>query len=148
MLRSQRGAGLVEIVLGIFVLALAGLVFSASFPSGFSSLRQASENTNASIIAQRKMEQIRGLDYASLNYANLAGAGILDTSMSPSGDYTFTAVDGVSATLPSGVGVMTITTESGGVKRVEVSVNWIGGTGIARNLTVTTLVADTSPWVN
>ncbi|MDO8589275.1 MAG: hypothetical protein Q7T82_19810 [Armatimonadota bacterium] len=147
MMRSKRGAGLLEVMFGLFMIGIAGIVFSTSFPPAFRTLSQASENTNAALLAQKKMEQIRGLDYASLTYANLTSSGILDSLPGPSG-YTFTIVDSVATTLPSGAGTMTITTESGALKRVVVSVDWTAVNQVQRNLTVTTLVADTTPWVN
>ena len=147
MIRSKRGAGLLEVVFGLFMIGIAGVVFSASFPPAFRTLSQASESTNAALIAQKKMEQVRGLDYASLTYNNLTSSGILDPEPDASG-YTFTSVDGVGAALPAGTGTMTITAESGAIKRVVVSVNWTAVNQMQRNLTVTTLVADSTPWVN
>ncbi|MDO8681922.1 MAG: hypothetical protein Q7N50_00375 [Armatimonadota bacterium] len=132
--------------MSITLLGAAGIVFSASFPSGFAALEQSSEATKAASIAQEKMEQIRAVSYADLNYATLNAAGHVDNNPTSS-PFSFTLVDGVATDLNSGTGSIAITNEGGGVMRVTVAVNWLSTNGISRNVTVTTLVADMSPWV-
>ena len=147
MIRSKRGVGMLDLVFGLLMIGIAGIVFSSSFPPALRTLGQASEGTNAALLSQKKMEQVRGLDYASVTYNNLVSSGVLDPDPAPSGGYYFTDVDGVSSLVPSGEGIMTITTESGAIKRIVVSVDWTGVNRKQRNLTVTTLVADATPWV-
>ena len=146
MMHSRRGAGLIDALVSILLLGTAGIVFSASFPAGFSALRQSSEATKATAIAQKKTEQVRSLEYGGLTYENLLAGGMVDVSPTSS-PYTFTSVDNVGGELLSGDGTLTITDETADVKRVVVSVSWTSQNGIARNVTLTTLIADSTPWV-
>lgn len=145
MIHNRRGTGLIDAMLSIFLLGTAGIVFSASFPAGFNALSQSSEATRATALAQQKIEQVRSLEYAKLTYDNLVGRYI---DVNPiSSPYEFTAIDSVGSGLLQGTGTLTISEDGGNVKRIVVSVNWHSRTGIARNVTLTTLVADSTPWV-
>jgi len=148
MICSKRGAGLLDAMVSIFLLGAAGVVFSASFPTGLSALRQSGESSSAALIAQEKMEQIRSLDYAVLDYEGLRAGGVVDVNLTSS-PYSFTVVDDLPSKLPGATGVLTISDETGvnPVKRVQVSISWQSRDGAPRSVTLITCVADSSPIV-
>ena len=149
MIRSQRGSTLFEVMFAVVLLGVAGVVFAASFPTGFSSIRQSSEYTTATAVAEKKAEQVRALDYASINYANLISLGILDPEPDALGSYKFTAVESLISVLPTGTGTMTIATDAHSVKNVTITIQWGStvGADVKRGITHHVLVADITPLV-
>lgn len=142
-IRSRRGAGLIDLIVTVFLLGTTGAIFSAAFPTSISASRQAQEYKMATAIAERKMEQLRSLPYESLNRPLLASAGVIDTA--DSGSFTFTSVDNVASQLASGTGTLTITDVASGVKRVRISVSWLSKSDSQRSIQMTSLVADKRP---
>ena len=147
MVRSQRGTVLIDAVLAILIMAAAGVVFSAAFPSGLNTLRDSSEQSKAAAMAQKKVEQVRSLDYANITYTNLLAAGYIDSTPTSS-PYWFTSVDSVATDLNGATGTLTITPQSGAILKIVAAVQWRSERNVLRNVTVTTLVADSSPWVH
>ena len=144
VIRSRRGAGLVDAIVTLFLLAAAGSVFAAMFPTGFAASRQAHESKLATAIAARKMEQVRAMDYESLTPPLLEADDVIDPgdTVSP---YSFTSVDSeiIAATLTSGTGELSVEDVSSDIKRVRVTVTWQGPTGSPdRSVRLTTLIAD------
>jgi type II secretory pathway pseudopilin PulG len=145
-MHSHRGAGMVDVIVALLLLAVAGVVFSATFPAGFSAVRQAGETKKAVALAQQKLEEVKALGYESLAYTNLRSANAIDAE--PTGSpYAFTSVDNLSSSLAAATGTLTIEDYDQGIKRVTVAVRWEGG-AINRTVTLRTLIADTRPWRN
>jgi hypothetical protein len=126
------------------LLSMAGILFSATMPTGFTAVRQAGETKKAVTLAQRKIEQVESLGYESLAYTNLRTAGVVDDSSSVS-PYVFTLADSLSNVLPSADGTLDVSDEGGGVKRVTVVIKWKSD-GVTRNVTLRTLIADKRPF--
>lgn len=145
MMRNQNGIGMIDAIMGLFLLGVIGILFTAAFPAGFSAARQAQETKQAVGRAQQKIEQIRGMGYESLSYANLRTANAIDEEPQSS-PYEFTSVDNLTASLNSAVGTLTISDDTSNVKRVVVVIRWQGSTGLARSVTINTLIADKRPW--
>ncbi|OFX14578.1 MAG: hypothetical protein A2Z18_11310 [Armatimonadetes bacterium RBG_16_58_9] len=142
---KRRGTGLVDAIVTLFLLGVAGAVFSAIFPTGLKASRQAQEYKVAASIAQRKMEQIRAMPYESLTSVNLRASGTVDPDDTES-PYSFTEVDSVAGQLTVGTGSISIYQEDADTKRVRVTMNWEGPPGSAdRSITLTTLCADKRP---
>jgi len=142
---SQRGVGLVDAIITLFLLGIAGAVFSAMYPTGIKASRQAHQYKVAASIAQRKMEQVRAMPYESITPVGLMAGSIIDQDDDDS-PYSFTSVDGVADQLVSGTGSLSVSELSSGVKWVRVSVSWDGPPGSPdRTITLTTLCADKRP---
>ena len=144
---NRRGFGMVDAIVGLFLLAVAGVLFTAAFPIGFSATRQAGETKQAVTIAQLKLEQVKGLGYESLSYTNLRSSNPPTIDDDPQeSPYEFTSVDNLTSSLGSAVGTMSIADDTSSVKRVTVVIRWQGANGIARSVTLNTFIADKRPW--
>lgn len=139
---SRRGATFVDALITIFLLGIIGLILSATFPTGFSCTRQAREYKVATAIAQRKVEQLRALNFESMTGPLLQAGGTVD-SPAITYPFSFTSVDSVDSELPGGVGTVDIADAGPGLTRVVVTVSWKrDGAGARRSITLTTLFAD------
>lgn len=139
--RLQAGFGLTDAIASIMLLAIVGAVFAALFPSSFSCSAQAREYKLATAIAQRKMEQLRALEYESLTQPVLRAGGMIDESPTIS-PYSFTVVDRVSEQLPGGTGTITISSTASDQRCVRVTVQWTARNGRTRSVQLTTIFAD------
>ena len=139
---SRRGVVLVDVIITLFLLAIVGAVFSATFPAAITASRQARDYKIATAIAQRKMEQLRAMNYESLTQPHLSSAGAIDPDDVTS-PYSFTSVESVGGQLAGGTGEATVEDETSDIKRVQVTVKWEGPAGAGtREVELTTLFAD------
>lgn len=139
---SRRGGTLIDLLVTVFLLGVTGLIFSSAFPPAFSCLRQAREYRMATAIAQRKVEQLRSLNFESITPVLLLAGGVVDAPAA-STRLTFTSVDRVDEELPGGVGILEIENAGPGLTRVTVTVSWRqDGDGNLRSTTLNTLFAD------
>jgi len=143
-LRGRKGIGLLDVVLATFLLGVCGLVLTASFASAYTVLRQSDGYNMATRVCREEMEAVRGLGYSRLNPASLAAAGVVDPDQVGS-PYSIAQAKNLGSSLPEGEGDLTISDESTGLKRVVVVVRWRAADGCLRAVTVTSLVADTTP---
>lgn len=141
---GRRGVGLIDVMITLSLLAIAGVVFVSTFPAGFSALRQTEETKKAVELAQKKLEQVKALGYESLSYTNLRAANAIDEDQTTS-PYKFTSVDNLVSALPASQGRLEITNYASGIKKISVTVNWVSG-GNNRSVVVNTLIADKRPW--
>jgi type II secretory pathway pseudopilin PulG len=129
-------------MLTVFVLGIIGTIFSATLPTAVKSSGQAQHYKIATAIAQRKMEQLRAMDYESLNAVHLTAAGVVDPDCASS-PYTFTQIDNLAASLPGGTGTVTVEDVEADVKQVQVSITWTGVSSTrSRSINLTALFAD------
>lgn len=142
-MRNRRGAGLVDVMIALVLISGAGIVFSAAFPTGISGVRQGGDIKRATMLAQRKVEQVRSLGYENLSYENLHTAGFIDSDSS-SGPYSFTS-DAIAAGLTSPAGELKIDDEDTGLKKISVTVKW-NSNGVQRSVVLQTLIAEKRPW--
>jgi hypothetical protein len=141
-LRSKKGIGLIDVMVTLFLLSVAGIIFSATFPAAFSCSRKSQEYKLGTAIAQRKMEQLRAMNYESLTEPLLHQAGVIDSD-SMSSPYTFTAKDSLALQLTTGKGTIAITDISSHIKKVQVTITWQSRTESSpRSITLTTYFAD------
>jgi len=143
-MRNRQGSGMVDAMVALMLLALAGLFFSATFPSAFKAIRQGGETKKAVELAQMKIEQVKTLNYESIGYTNLVAANLIDAEQSTS-PYSFTSVDNLTSSLASATGTLTVTDNGSGTKHITVVVGWDSG-GVNHNVTLNTYVADKRPW--
>ncbi|MCE5199606.1 MAG: hypothetical protein ABFD54_09765 [Armatimonadota bacterium] len=147
MLKRRQGTTLVDLMVTIFLLGTAAMIFSATFPSSFRASRQAKDNKIATAIAQRKMEELRALRYESLTYNGLLTAQIIDDTPMSS-PYSFTIQDNLASQLTSGTGTIEISDSSSGtdLKRLKVTVSWEGADSSRnRTMSMTTYFVDKRP---
>ena len=144
VIRSKKGIGLIDLMITLFLLATAGAIFSAAFPTALSASRQGREYKMATAIAQRKMEQLRSVGYESLTQPLLASASVIDSNSSAS-PYTFTSVDSLASQITSGTGTLSIIDISPGLKRVRITITWLSNSNEQRSIQVTSLIADKRP---
>lgn len=123
-MHPSRGFTLIEIIVSV---ALIGLIVTATT----SLLQRVSVNEreigNKSLalrIARNEVEQLRAAGYAALP---------------ASGSFT----DSLLSSLPSGSGVIAVTTVDAKTKQLVVTVSWTGESG-ARSTSLTTLIAENS----
>lgn len=141
-LRRKRGGALIDVIFTLFILGTIGTIFSATLPTAIKSSKQAQQYKIATAIAQRKMEQLRAMNYESLTQPHLASAQVIDPD-SYSSPYEFTDVDNLTTQLPGGAGTLTVTDVVGDARQVQVTISWDGpqGTG-TRNVSLNGLFAD------
>ena len=65
-LRSEEGFGLIELVISMVMLNVGILAIVTAFNSGAVALKQASEVSSASVLADKQMELYRALKYAEI----------------------------------------------------------------------------------
>lgn len=141
-LRRKRGGALIDVIFTLFIMGIIGTIFSAVLPTAITSTKQAQQYKVATAIAQRKMEQLRAMNYESLTQPNLAAAQVIDPD-SYTSPYSFTSIDNLPTQLPSGKGTVTVTDVAGDARQVEVTISWEGPQGTSsRSITLTGLFAD------
>jgi hypothetical protein len=140
-LRSKRGVSLVDMMVTVFLLATAGVIFAASFPTGYACSRKAQEYKLATAIAQRKMEQLRATNYESLTQLLMQSAGTIDAEPTDS-PYSFTSVDSVAGQLTQGTGTVEIADMTSSLRQVAVTVSWQDKNSVTRSVRLTTVFAD------
>lgn len=141
-LSSKRGAGLLDAMVTMLLVAIAGLAFSAAFPTATACSRQAREYKTAVAIAQQKMEQVRSLKDQLLTPSIRSTSPIVDTD-STSSPYTFTVLDEVADQLTQGTGTLTLTDATPDMLRAKVRVSWTSSShSVARSVELTTYIVD------
>ncbi len=99
--RSRRGGfTLAEVMLSLVVLAMMTLMFGAVFPITMRAATEGNSYSQAALIAQRKVDQLRQAQYGSLfdntngtALTKLSRLNIVDPAQNADGSYSFTAVD-------------------------------------------------------
>ena len=142
VISNKRGAFLFDAVVTIFLAGLIGLMFSAIFPTATSCSRQAQEYKTAVALAQRKMEQVRSLNYELLTPTVLYVNRAIDSSTGTS-PYALTTADSLTSKLTQGAGTLAIQDVSSSLKQVTVTVSWISSShSVARSIRLITYVTD------
>ena len=99
--RQTAGFTITEVALALIVFSLMIVLFAAVFPMTVRGARYGSNYTQAAMIAQHKMDQIRSAGYARLDLNDLTNLAVID-SPQPSGypatvtggaTYSFTTAD-------------------------------------------------------
>lgn len=137
-LRKKPNAGfsLVEVVIGIFILAMTATIFGALVPSALKTGKMMGNHQQAASLVQHKVDQLRGVGYGRLTYAELKNAGIVDSS--PTGSpYSFKTVDGLASLFVGVTGTVEVADAGANVRRVTVTITWTGSPMKQGNGTVT-----------
>lgn len=145
--KKNRGFSLIEVMFGIFLMALCAAIVAAGMPIATKSRIKADYNNKATSLAQKQLEAVRGLGYANATAAQLYSNGLIDsTTLNPNGRYNFTnvdigALDNPAKVLPQGTGEIGIEQVDLDLRRITVVVRWLDR-GVSRSLTLGTLVAN------
>jgi prepilin-type N-terminal cleavage/methylation domain-containing protein len=145
-MKNRSGMTLIEVMIAVMVFSFAITVFASLFPLAMR-MRSKSENVSqATMIAQQKIEQIRALPYASLTYTSLHGANIIDASPNSS-PFSFTSVDSLASKLPEPTSSLTVSNAGSSpfttdLKEISVTVSWGGIITNGNSVTVTTQIAN------
>ncbi len=141
--KKRKGAVFIDVMIGIYILAVVGLVFAATVGASVVSRAKADELTKASAIVHRHLESIRNLGYDNLSYSALRFYNLIDSTPTEQ-PYQFSnsgqMVDQVSRMLRNGVGKVWIEDVSPTIKKVTVRVEWDSKSG-QRTLDASTEIA-------
>ncbi len=141
MMRSRRGAGLIDVIATVSILATTGIIFATAFPAAFSCSRQASDYKIATTIAQEKLEELRAMEFESLTQPILFAAQVIDPTPTTS-PYSFTGIENVDGRLHQGEGILEIRQKTAEMLEIRVTVSWEGKSSQERSVALTTLFAD------
>lgn len=145
-MKNRSGMTFIEVMIAVMVFSFAITVFASLFPLAMR-MRSKSENVSqATMIAQQKIEQIRALPYTSLTYTSLRGANVIDASPNTS-PFSFTSVDNLAGKLPEPTSSLTVSNVGSGsyttdLKQISVTVSWGGIVTNGNSVTVTTQIAN------
>jgi prepilin-type N-terminal cleavage/methylation domain-containing protein len=90
--RCQRGFTLVEVMFGMMIFTMMVLIFSAVFPFALRTAEFSNNYSQAALLAQHKIDELQTAGFSRLDYTDLNGLGIIDSSPNTS-PYSFTTVD-------------------------------------------------------
>lgn len=140
---------MIEVMLGIVMVAACALVFAATMPVAYTARGKADHRNVALSIAQKEMEAIKALGYARIDPNELHDAGLLDSSTAwRTNWYWFSNVDNgnvhsAADTLPRGRARIRIRQPQTDMREVVVFVQWRDDKGNRwKNVKIATLVAN------
>jgi prepilin-type N-terminal cleavage/methylation domain-containing protein len=144
--RSKGGFSLIEVLVSSFVVALTATVLAVSFPTGDRSRIKANYENTAISIAQRQVEQLRGIGYSSLTGPRLSELGVVSSSTATTEGFPFSTtnsgvLDSSSVSLPQGEAYVRVQQVGIDFKEVLVTVSWQEGSR-RRSIKVGTMVAN------
>jgi type II secretory pathway pseudopilin PulG len=95
--KQTRGFTLMEVALALTVFVLMTVMFAAVFPMVAQGSQFSGNYSQAAMLAEHKVDQIRSLNYKTLDYTHLNNQGVIDSMATPPSGlpatYTFTGVD-------------------------------------------------------
>lgn len=122
---KRRGASLIEIVITIFLMAMAVMTFGGFYPTAARSSQMSGNHAQAISLVQHKVDQLRAMGYGRLTYTELRNAGVID-STSTASPYRFEQIDGLSSQLPAAVGTIALASAGSDLMQVTIKVTWTG----------------------
>ena len=125
MRRRFRGFSLVEVVVGVTIIALMAVAMGVLLERLPVGAREARDQDIAIKIARTEIEQLRAGGYDALPV---------------SGPFT----NSLLSSLASSSASVTVSTYSSKTKSVVATVSWRGANGVSRSLTLTTLITQNS----
>jgi hypothetical protein len=133
--RKQRGAALVDALIGSMLLVLGSLAYFSLVPVVMRGQEITKNQTKAVHIGNRLVEHLLLLKPSTLTAANLTQLALIDAGQNAS-PYSISNLpldDGwnysPAKTLPGGAGVMRVKDLDGGTKLVEIEISWNGPKG-------------------
>lgn len=168
--RRQAGFTLIEVTLALVVFAMMTVLFAAVFPMATRGAQYGGNYTQAAMIAQHKMDQIRSAGFSSLDQGHLTNLSIIDAPQ-PAGypmaagggtTYSFTSAENLVTSgatkgyfAPGSQGTITVVdyavlhpgsgVPTGSLALVNVSVSWTGGATHTGSYQTSALLANVTP---
>lgn len=157
----RRGFSLVESMLCIVLFGIILMLFGVTFPAMIRGSDKSASYSQAALLAQHKIDQLRQVGYAQLqDTAVLRSLGVIDTNLNGDGSFAFTLVDnlvdnngkkgffGPSGSASSSIVVGQALTGQGGAAPstlralgVTVTIRWTGTTARVNSCTMHTIIA-------
>lgn len=169
---KPRAAGftLVEVTLALIVFAMMTILFAAVFPMTMRGAQYGGNYTQAAMIAQHKMDEIRSAGFGSLDQGHLTNLSIVDSPQPPGypitlnggTTYSFTSAehlvsDGTTQGYfaPGSHGIVTVVdyaalhpgsgVPAGSLALVNISITWTGGATHDGSYQTSALLANGAP---
>ena len=136
--RRRAGFSLVEVMIAMFMVAAGATMFFAMMPMASRTGKMVGNYQQAASVVQHKVDQLRGVGYGRLTYAELLAAGVIDASPAVP-PYSYKTVDGVSSMYPQSTATINIADHTSVIKRVTVTLTWTGSPAKPGNGTLTTV---------
>jgi type II secretory pathway pseudopilin PulG len=95
--KQAHGFTLMEVAMALAVFIMMTVMFAAVFPMVARGSQFSGNYSQAAMLAEHKVDQIRSLGFAKLDYNGLNAQGVIDSMTTPPSGlpatYTFTGVD-------------------------------------------------------
>lgn len=139
----RRGFNLIEVMLAVFLLGMATIVFAGLYPPAARASHKTANYSQAISAVQHKVDELRSVGYGRLDYTNLQSAGIIDSGNGTQ-PFHFETTDSLATLLPGAVGTITTASAGTNLTQVTVTVTWSGAPGKAMDgsLSVSVLIAN------
>ncbi len=138
--KLRKGSLSIDALTAVFVTALSAAAFFSLVPTVDRAQRVAREESIATHLMNRMIEQIQLLKPSDVNPATLSQLNLIDAGQS-STPYSFTNIplDDASrysprTALPSGTGSLSITPQPYNSTEVRVRISWLSSSGRSRTL--------------
>lgn len=135
-----------DAMLGVFVLTIAVLSYLSLTVVTHKSQVISKDDSKASQMIARLLEQVQLLTTRDLNVSTLKGMNLIDTNSYES-PYSFTNIPldqgtmySPSMALTDGTGKMTVQTLANGSMRVIATISWLSTTGAKKTFTSGTII--------
>ncbi len=127
ILKNKRGAMFIDVLVGVYILAIVGLIYAATIGMAVVSQAKADNTTKATMVINRQLEAVRNLGYLGITHDALYTNGLIDNSPA-SPPYSITNIGDsgkrISDVLKNGSGSMDIVDSGLSTKQVSVTVTW------------------------
>lgn len=144
--RTRRGALLVDLMFGVFVLAMAATTFFALFPTVHRSQAIAKEEAIAQQMSQRMLEQLQLLKPTDITVGTLTQLNLIDTGQSQP-PYSFTNIPldagwrySPAQALRNGTGTLAVTNLDSNSVRLTITIAWKSASGKSSSITTGTIL--------
>ncbi|HRF59945.1 MAG TPA: hypothetical protein PLH94_08535 [Fimbriimonadaceae bacterium] len=144
--RLRRGALLVDLMFGVFVLAMAATTFFALFPTVHRSQQIAKEEAIAQQMSQRMLEQLQLLKPSDITPGTLSQLNLIDPNQTQP-PYSFTNIPldagwrfSPAQALRNGTGTLTVTQLDASSVRLAITIGWKSSSGKSSSITTGTIL--------
>ncbi|MBX3120445.1 MAG: hypothetical protein KF784_15405 [Fimbriimonadaceae bacterium] len=144
--RQRKGALLIDVLIGVFMLTLAAAAFFALIPMIHKSQTVAKEESVAQAMAQRMVEQVQMLQRSDMTAVTLTKLNLIDTGQSQP-PYSFSNIPmdqgsrySPSQALRAGTATLDVNPADANSMRVDVTISWKSATGKNRSFKTGTIL--------
>lgn len=154
---AKHGFTMIEVCLALVVFLMMTLMFAAVFPTVVRGAKMSDNYTQATFLAQHKLDQLRASGFNRLGTPGYPivdqaqAAGYPFTASDGSVSYSFTTADSLLSYFPTGsTGILKVTPDTaapgGGsaAKFVTVTITWTGGGASNGSYTLTSMMTNHS----